>query len=182
MSRLASIPNLLTIARLLLAPFVFRAITDGRHTAALALFFCAALTDGLDGMLARRFGQATSAGAFLDPIADKVLLSGVYLALAIVGSVPWWLVMVVLGRDVFLLASSGIVMLFTNFCRFQPSVWGKLSTMVQIVCAIAWMVRNAGISPQLNSIALALVWPTAALTVWSGIHYSWRTIRSLRTH
>ena len=66
MSPLASIPNLLTIARLLLAPFVFRAITDGRHTAALVLFFCAALTDGLDGMLARRFGQTTSVGAFLD--------------------------------------------------------------------------------------------------------------------
>lgn len=182
MNQLASIPNLLTIARLLLAPSVFRAITDGRHTAALVLFFCAALTDGLDGVLARRFGQTTSAGAFLDPIADKVLLSGVYLALAIAGSVPWWLVMVILGRDVFLLASSGIVMLFTDFRQFKPSVWGKISTLLQIVCAIAWMVRNAGISPQLNSVALVLVWPTAVVTLWSGVHYSWRTIRSLRMH
>jgi cardiolipin synthase (CMP-forming) len=182
MSQLASIPNLLTLARLLLAPFVFRAITDGRHTAALVLFFCAALTDGLDGMLARRFGQTTSVGAFLDPIADKLLLSGVFLALAIAGSVPWWLVIVVLGRDVFLLASSGIVMLFTDIRQFQPSVWGKISTLVQIVCAIAWLLQNAGISPQLRGAAQALMWPTAAVTLWSGLHYSWRTIRFLTVH
>jgi cardiolipin synthase (CMP-forming) len=182
MSQLASIPNLLTITRLLLAPFVFRAIADGRHTAALVLFFCAALTDGLDGMLARRFGQTTHMGAFLDPIADKILLSGVFLALAIAGSLPWWLVIIVLGRDVFLLASSGIVMLFTDVRQFQPSPWGKLSTLVQIVCALAWMLQNAGISPQLRGIAQSLVWPTAAVTLWSGLHYSWRTIRFLTVH
>jgi len=182
MSQLASVPNLLTIARLLLAPFVFRAITHGRHNAALVLFACAAVTDGLDGMLARRFGQTTSVGQVLDPIADKLLLSGVYLALAIAGSVPWWLVIVVLGRDTFLLASSGIVMLFTDIRQFQPSVWGKICTLVQIVCAIAWMLQNAGISPQLYGVAQALVWPTAAVTLWSGFHYSGRTIRFLRTH
>lgn len=182
MNQLASIPNLLTIARLLLAPFVCRAILNGRHTAALALFFCAALTDGLDGMLARRFGQTTPVGAWLDPIADKLLLSGVYLALAGAGSVPWWLMVVVLGRDVFLLVSAGIVILFTDFRRFPPSVWGKISTLVQIVCAIAWMLQNNAFSPQLNSVAQALVWPTAAVTLWSGLHYSWRTIGSLRAH
>ena len=182
MSQLATIPNLLTIARLLLAPFACRAILNGRHTAALVLFACAALTDGLDGMLARHYGQTTSAGALLDPIADKLLLSGVYVSLAIAGSVPWWLVIVVLGRDVFLLASSGIVLLFTDLRRFQPSVWGKISTLVQIVCAVAWMLQNYGISPQFRGVAPALVWPTAAVTLWSGLHYIWRTIRSLRAH
>ena len=182
MSQLASLPNLLTIARLLLAPFIFRAILDGRHVVALVLFACAALTDGLDGILARRFRQTTSAGAFLDPIADKFLLSGVYLALALAGSVPWWLVIVVLGRDVFLLASSAIVMGFTDFRQFQPSVWGKISTLVQIVCAIAWMLQNAGISPQLHTIAQALIWPTAAVTLWSGVYYIGRALRFLRVH
>jgi len=182
MSPLAILPNLLTIARLLLAPFVFRAITGARHTAALILFACAALTDGLDGMLARRLGQITPLGTLLDPIADKLLLSGVFLALAITGIMPWWLVIVVLGRDVFLLASSGIVMLFTDIRQFQPSVWGKISTLVQIVCATAWMLQNAGISPQLRGVAPALVWPTAAVTLWSGLHYSWRTIRLLTVH
>src|SRR5712664_3457514 len=111
MRKLANIANLLTVARLLLAPFIFVAIVNGRHSSALVLFACAAFTDGIDGILARRFGQITPLGAFLDPVADKVLLSGVYVSLAIVGSIPWWLVIVIFGRDIFLLASSGIVLL-----------------------------------------------------------------------
>ncbi|MBZ5594085.1 MAG: CDP-alcohol phosphatidyltransferase family protein [Acidobacteriia bacterium] len=180
MRSLASIPNLLTLARLLLAPFVFSAILGARHTSALLLFACAALTDGLDGVLARRFGQVTSIGAYLDPIADKLLLSGVYLALAIAGSVPWWLVMVIFGRDILLLLSSGIALLFTDFRQLQPTVWGKVSTLVQIVCAITFMLQNAVISPQLHTLAQSLVWPTAAVTLWSGVHYGWRGFRFVR--
>jgi len=182
MRKLASLPNLLTIARVLLAPFVFLAIVNGRHTSALILFACAAFTDGLDGMLARRFGQITPVGAYLDPIADKVLLSGVYLSLAIAGSVPWWLVVVIFGRDIFLLASSGIALLFTDFRQFQPSVWGKASTFVQIACAIAWMMQNALESPAFHALAQALVWPTVAATIWSALHYGWRGFRFVRAH
>lgn len=182
MHRLASIPNLLTLARVLLAPFVFSAILRGSNTSALSLFSCAALTDGLDGLLARRFGQVTSIGAYLDPIADKLLLSGVYLSLAISGSVPWWLVLVIFGRDIFLLASSGFALLFTDFRQFQPSVWGKVSTLVQIVCAFTVMLQNAVISPQLYSLAQALLWLTAAATLWSGLHYGWRGFRFLKVH
>jgi cardiolipin synthase len=182
MRRLANIANLLTLARLLLAPFIFLAIANGRHTLALVLFACAAFTDGIDGMLARRLGQITPVGAYFDPIADKVLLSGVYVSLAIVGSVPWWLVVVIFGRDIFLLASSGFALLLTEVRQFQPSVWGKASTFVQIVCAIAWMTQNVVNSTALYALAQALVWPTAAATIWSGLHYSWRGIRFLRAH
>jgi cardiolipin synthase len=182
MGTLASIPNLLTIARLLLAPFIFGTIVNGRHALALALFACAALTDSLDGLLARRFGQVTPLGAYLDPIADKLLLSGVYLSLAVAGIVPWWLVMVIIGRDLFLLASSGIVLLFTGYREFRPSVWGKASTFVQIACAIAWMTQNAVDSPAVHALAVVLIWPTAAITVWSGLHYSWRGFRFVRAH
>ena len=73
-------------------------------------------------------------------------------------------------------------MLFTDIRQFQPSVWGKISTLVQIVCAIAWLLQNAGISPHLNGAAQALMWPTAAATLGSGLHYSWRTIRFLTVH
>ncbi|HUJ20140.1 MAG TPA: CDP-alcohol phosphatidyltransferase family protein [Bryobacteraceae bacterium] len=177
-----SIPNLLTIARLGLAPLIFWAITSGRHPLALILFACAALTDGLDGMLARRFGQTTALGAYLDPIADKILLSGVYLSLALAGSVPWWLVIVIFGRDVFLLASSGVALLFTEFRQFRPSIWGKTSTFIQIVCATAWMAQNATNSPLLHAAAQAIVWPAAAATVWSGLHYGWRGLRFVRAH
>jgi cardiolipin synthase len=182
MHTLAGIPNLLTFARLLLAPFVFAAIWSGQDERALALFACAALTDGLDGLLARRFRQITPLGAYLDPIADKVLLSGVYLSLADRGSVPWWLVAVIFGRDIFLLLSSGIALMFTAFRQFRPSVWGKASTLVQIACALAWMAQNAFHSLALHAFAEALVWPTAAATVWSGLHYSWRGLRFARAH
>ena len=182
MRMLANIANILTIARLLLAPFVFVAIVNGRHASALVLFACAAFTDGLDGMLARRFGQITPVGTYLDPVADKVLLSGVYISLAVVGSVPWWLVIVIFGRDLFLLVSSGIVLLVTDFRQFRPSVWGKASTFVQIACAIAWMTHNALDSPLIHTVAQSLVWPTAAATIWSGLHYCWRGLRFARPH
>src|SRR5690242_4310516 len=182
MRNLAAVPNLLTMVRLLLAPFIFAAIVHGRHALALALFVCAALTDGLDGLLARRFGQITPVGAYLDPIADKVLLSGVYLSLAVAGSVPWWLVVMIFGRDLFLLASSGIALLFTGYRRFQPSAWGKASTFAQISCALAWMTQNVVGSPAVHALAEALIWPVAALTVWSALHYGWRGFRFARAH
>jgi cardiolipin synthase len=182
MRNFASIPNLLTIARLLLAPFIFTAIVNGRHICALALFACAALTDGLDGMLARRFGQITAAGAYLDPIADKVLLSGVYLSLAVAHSVPWWLVIVIFGRDLLLLLSSGIALRFTGFRQFRPTVWGKASTFIQIACAITWMTQNAVNSTPVHALAEALIWPAAAATIWSGLHYGWRGLRFVRAH
>jgi len=95
---------------------------------------------------------------------------------------PWWLVLMIFGRDIFLLASSGFALLFTNFRQFQPSVWGKVSTLVQIVCAVTWMLQNAVISPQLHSLAQALLWPTAAATLGSGLHYGWRGFRFLKVH
>jgi len=182
MSSLATLPNLLTIARLILSPFIFAAIVSGRHETALILFALAAMTDGLDGLLARRINQATPLGAYLDPVADKILLSGVYISLAVAGKIPSWLVVVILGRDLFLLASSGIALLFTAYREFRPSVWGKASTFVQIACATAWMSKNAMNLASLQTSAQALVWPVAAITIWSGLHYSWRGFRFLKVH
>jgi cardiolipin synthase (CMP-forming) len=182
MREFAGIPNLLSIARLVLAPVIFWAITAGRFTPAFWCFAIAALTDGLDGMLARRFHQITPAGAYLDPIADKILLSGVYISLAVVRSVPWWLVAVIFGRDVFLLASSTVLLLFTDFRQFRPSVWGKASTFVQIACATAWMAQNALDWAPLGLVARALVWPTAIATIWSGVDYGRRGWRSIRAN
>ena len=182
MRALISIPNLLTLARLFLAPFVFVAIVRGEHVQALALFGLAALTDGLDGMVARHFGQNTPLGAYLDPIADKFLLSGVYLSLAVAGSIPSWLVAIIFGRDLLLLVSSGIALLFTTFRQFRPTVWGKATTFFQIACATTWMAQNAVNFPTLHTLAQALVWPTAAATIWSGLDYSWRGFRFLKVH
>jgi cardiolipin synthase (CMP-forming) len=177
-----TLPNWITLARVALVPLILREILNGRHVAALALFAAAAATDGIDGYLARRLHSVTAAGAYLDPIADKLLLSGVYLALAVIGSVPWWLVAVVFGRDLLILAASGVALLATRLRAFPPSLWGKASTFLQVVTAVTFLARNATGSRLLAALAAALVWPVAGLTVWSGIHYGWRGIRLLRMH
>src|SRR5262244_2762586 len=98
-----NLPNSLTLLRLLLVPFVILEILAGRHFDALVIFTVAAVTDVLDGAAARRLGSSTSTGAYFDPIADKCLLSGVFLALAMAGLAPIWFVAVIFGRDLYIL-------------------------------------------------------------------------------
>lgn len=175
-----TLPNLFTLARLLLAPVIVAAILQRRAFAALCIFAAAAATDVIDGYLARHFGAATATGAFLDPIADKLLLTGVYLALALAGSAPWWLVGVIFGRDLLILAASLVALLATKLRVFPPSIWGKASTFFQILTAVAFLGRDAFGSPPLAALSAALIWPTLALTVGSGVHYGWRGVRLLR--
>jgi cardiolipin synthase len=182
MARWLNLPNFFTVLRLVLTPVVIVDIVQGRHVAALAWFGIAAFTDILDGAAARRFKVATAAGAYLDPIADKCLLSGVFLALAIGGIVPVWLVGIVFARDILILMGVGTVLLLTSERRFPPSVWGKLSTFVQILTVVTWMGRNAFETPVLDSIASLMIWPCVGFTVWSGLDYTWRGVRIIRTH
>jgi cardiolipin synthase len=172
--------NLFTLARLLLVPFIVTAILDGRNTTALELFFAAALTDSIDGFLARNFGQATPFGAYLDPITDKCLLSAIFLALGATSAIPWWLVAIVLGRDIYILLAALGVMALTKVRSFPPSRWGKISTFVQIATAICWMVQNIWQIAIFHAIAAAMIWVCALFTVWSGVHYTLRGTQSLR--
>jgi cardiolipin synthase len=177
-----NVANLLTTLRLVLVPFVILAILDGNHLRALELFACAALTDGLDGIAARTSRSVTRLGAYLDPIADKCLLSGVFLALAVAHLAPRWLVALVFGRDLFILGSVAFLLLLTPVRRFPPSVWGKASTFVQVVTATVWLSRNAAAYSVLDLLSDAILWPCAALTLWSGIHYTWRGLHLARAH
>ncbi len=182
MPRWINVPNLITLIRVILVPFVIQAVLAGRHTLALVLFAVAAFTDVLDGAAARQLGVTTTTGAYLDPVADKCLLSGVYLALAVAGIIPWWLVAVIFGRDLYILLAVGILLLLTPVRRFPPSVWGKFSTFVQIVTAVAWLSRNVLEFRVLDSFSWAMLWPCAAFTIWSAVHYTWRGIRIARAH
>ena len=182
MPRWVNVPNLFTLSRLALTPFVIQAILDGRHVLALAIFAAAAFTDYLDGATARRLHIATAAGAYLDPIADKVLLSGVFVALAGAHIVPWWMVGVILGRDVYILLGVATVVLLTSIRRFPPSIWGKVSTFVQIVTAVVWMARDAFPCPPLNFLSYLSLWICPACTLWSGVHYTWRGVQMARAH
>ena len=176
-----NLANCFTLARLVLTPFVIAAILDGRNVRAVELFAAAAVTDILDGAAARRLALATRTGAYLDPIADKCLLSGVFLALAAVGTVPWWFVAVVFGRDLYILTAVGIMMAFTRVRKFPPSRWGKLSTFVQIAAAAVWIGKDMPGFASLNGPAAAMLWASTAFTIWSGVHYTWRGIQILRT-
>jgi len=172
-----NLPNLFTLARLALVPFILWAILSRRHAAAAALFVAAAVTDSLDGALARGFGRTTRAGAYLDPMADKVLLSGVFLGLAAIGSIPVWFVALVFGRDLAILAGAAVLLKLTKFRSFSPSRWGKASTFAQIATAALCMSRNALAAPALAAAADLALWPAAILTLVSGIDYAARAAR-----
>jgi cardiolipin synthase len=182
MPRWLNVANLFTLSRLVMTPFIIRDILDGQHTRALVLFFIAAWTDAIDGWLARITGNSTTAGAYLDPIADKCLMSGIFLAMGAAQIVPWWFVAIVLGRDLYILLAAIAMMSLTKVRTFPPSGWGKLSTFVQIATAITWLTRNVYPGPVLDTVGSAMLWICAVFTVWSGLHYTLRGVRLLRTH
>jgi len=173
---LLNAPNLVTLTRVILAPIVGLDIVRGHYGRAIILCFLAGITDVIDGFLARRFGDATKTGAYFDPIADKILLSVVYIALGWAGAIRWWMVAIVFGRDILILAMSLCGLLFTSIRKFPPSVWGKISTFFQIAAAMVVLGDRDGI-PAPVTLALTLM---VAATVWSGVHYTWRAIVLLK--
>ncbi len=170
--------NFVTLLRLILAPLVAADIVHGHYGRAIILTFAAGFTDVIDGYLARHFGDTTKVGAYFDPIADKIMLSLIYVALGVAGAMPWWMVAIVFGRDILILGMSLYGLLFTSVRQFPPSVWGKLSTFFQIAAALIVMGDRDGIPVPLK-LALSLM---VAATVWSGVHYAWRGITLLRAN
>ena len=131
--RIFTVPNQLTFLRLGFLPFYLIAILYSHYDWALALLVVAALTDGLDGLLARTLNQKTAVGAYFDPIADKLLLSSSFVVLALRGKVRWWLAILVLSRDVLLLMTAVVILLVLGYRSFPPSMFGKATTAVQIL-------------------------------------------------
>jgi cardiolipin synthase len=176
-----NLPNLFTLLRVLLTPWVAWAIFAHRPVLALSLFAIAAFTDYLDGATARRLHLITASGAVFDPLADKCLLSGIFLALAAAHILPWWLVGLVFGRDVYILLGAGILLLTTSVRQFPPSIWGKVSTCVQIATVFTFMVRSIWNFRPVYDLAAAGIWICATFTFWSGVHYTWRGVQTVRT-
>jgi cardiolipin synthase len=165
-----SAPNAISLTRLILAPVVAWAVWKDHGEIALALFVLAAATDFFDGFLARSTHTSTALGVYLDPIADKVLLSAVYIALGVTGRVPLWFVAIVFGRDLALLVASAIAMRVSSYDNYRPTIWGKISTFFQIVAAVAAIA-----APALTVTHFA-IWLSAAATLWSAVHYTWRGV------
>jgi cardiolipin synthase (CMP-forming) len=146
------------------------------------VFGVAAFTDVLDGAVARRLAVGTQVGAYLDPVADKCLLSGVFLALAWANLMPWWVVAIIFGRDIYILAGVAIFLFFTPVRGFPPSVWGKVSTFVQICTVAVWMSRVVFGTHVLAEISAAMLWPCVGFTVWSGLDYTWKAVHLFRKY
>jgi cardiolipin synthase len=174
---LRSAPNLLTLARICMAPVLVSAILEGRFKLGLILFVVAGLTDALDGILARLLRQRTVLGQYLDPVADKLLLSTLFLVLLHEGLMPVRVTVLVFGRDVCILLVSAILYAAAGRREFPPSLFGKANTAAQILAVAVVLLHQlvqAGWVTVLREFAL---WATMALTVVSGLHYAWLASR-----
>ena len=171
-SRILTVPNQLTFLRLAFLPFFVIAIKYEHYVVALAILVLAGLTDGLDGFVARGMNQKTPLGAYLDPIADKLLLSSSYLALALKGRIAWWLAIMVLGRDILLLIACAVILLTIGYRPFPPSIWGKATTFFEIALIVLVLVLAVWNQQSLSILREICGYFVAALVVISGLHYS----------
>jgi cardiolipin synthase len=154
-----SIPNLITLGRILLVPFVIWAIASGELRIAFVLFMVAAISDLIDGFLAKRFGMQTDLGAYLDPLADKVLIMSIYLTLGITGIIPRWIVILVVSRDIMIIGAVILSWLVDKPLTVKPLTISKINTAFQILYASIVLAANGfGIDAGwLITVTLALV-------------------------
>lgn len=166
------IPNVLTVLRMLLVPAVVYAVLGGRFGFALILLALAAASDGIDGFLARRYGWQTRLGAILDPVADKLLLVSVFVALTMVGGIPLWLVVLVVVRDLVIVAGAAAYRLLFGELELAPTMLSKLNTLLQVGLVLIVLLDLAGLVPFAWLVQSFLVAVTLS-TALSGIHYVW---------
>ena len=175
---LRSAPNLLTLMRICLAPFLVAAILEGHFLLSFILFVAAGLTDARDGLLARLLKQRSMLGQYLDPVADKLLLSTLFLVLFYKGLMPGTVTVLVFGRDVGILLVAAILYAAVGRREFHPSIFGKANTLAQISAVAAVLLHQ--VTPPWYWVTvtrrLALS-ATIGLTVASGLHYAWLVSR-----
>jgi cardiolipin synthase (CMP-forming) len=180
-SRIFTVPNQLTFLRLAFLPFFIIAIKYDNYIVAMAIFVVAGVTDGLDGFLARGLNQKTRIGAYLDPIADKLLLSSSYFVLALKGKIGWWLAILVLGRDVLLLMASAVILVTVGYRPFPPSVWGKAATLFELGLVFLVLLLAVWDNHLIWIGRMICTFLVAALVIISGLHYSITVSRQLHT-
>lgn len=169
---LRNAPNLLTLIRICLAPFLVAAIFEGNYALSFGLFVAAGLTDAFDGALARILRQRTMLGQYLDPVADKLLLSTLFLVLMHKGLIPVTVTVLVFGRDVGILLVAAI--LFAVGRReFSPSIFGKANTVAQVAAVAAVLLHQLTPARWVANTQMVMLDATMILTVISGLHYAW---------
>lgn len=170
-----NIPNFITVVRALTVPIVFWLVIAGHDAAAFVLFVAAGASDALDGYLARRFSWRTQLGAYLDPLADKLLIVSIFIGLGLRGDLPSWLVIAVVARDILILSAILLSSLLGKPVEIAPLQVSKLTTVAQISLA-ALALASEAFSLRLEIPLLIVIWATAVLTVLSLLAYLQRWI------
>jgi cardiolipin synthase (CMP-forming) len=168
-----SAPNLLTLMRICLAPFLVAAILDGHYLLSFILFVAAGVTDALDGALARILRQDSVLGHYLDPVADKLLLSTLFVVLLHKSLMPVTVTVLVFGRDVGILLVAAILYAAVGRREFHPSIWGKANTLAQIASVAAVLLHQLTPAYWVAVFRTVALDATIAFTVISGLHYAW---------
>jgi cardiolipin synthase (CMP-forming) len=179
LSQFRAAPNLLTMMRLFIIPFLVIEILDGHYRIAFALFILAGISDALDGLLARWLSQKTTLGQYMDPIADKLLLSTLFVVLTHVGMIPQYVTVLVFSRDVGILLISTLLFATGALRDFRPSLFGKLNTLMQIVALIAVLCQKIFVSAHLATLKDVLVRAIAIMAPLSAAQYAWIVFRRL---
>ena len=180
--------NQLTILRMVFVPCFVILLIYGYPRAATLVFFLAGVTDGLDGLIARKLKQKTVLGSFLDPMADKILLTAAFITLSIpsiplVVHIPTWLTVLTISRDVLIALSVLIIHLQTHHTSFPPTLLGKCTTAVQLLTVGVCMLANFEMKPALAvAVFPPVVYTTLAFTLASGLHYSYRSVKIIGSY
>lgn len=179
--RIWTVPNQITLLRLGFLPFFLILVFYEEYRWALVLLVLVAFTDALDGFLARRLHQKSALGAYLDPIADKLLLSSSFVVLSMGKKIAWWLTIMVLSRDILLLVVAAVIIIVQGYRPFPPTLLGKATTFFEI--ALVFFVVYAGGYPNDRAPGLIhyLSYTVAAFVFVSGFHYAFSIARRLHT-
>jgi cardiolipin synthase len=164
-----SIPNILTLVRILLTPVFVILLLRDMFPVALLVFAAAGISDGLDGLIARYMNQRTTLGAYLDPAADKLLLTSAFIVMAVLGIIPDWLMVIVITRDVVIVLGLAILTLTEKKYEVKPTLVSKCTTAIQILLVFVSLYDPA--HTKLALLHPVLLWGTAILTTLSGLHY-----------
>jgi cardiolipin synthase (CMP-forming) len=180
--QLAAFPNLLTLLRLAIIPFIVINVVASNYGWALGLFVLAGISDFLDGNLARILQQRTALGQYLDPIADKMLLSTLFLVLSIMHKIPWKYTVLVFSRDISILIVAGVLYITNSLRDFRPSIFGKINTCAQIAAVFFVMLHQVAFADWVGLARRIGLYATFAFTLLSGLHYIWLVAQRLRAN
>ena len=175
-------PNQLTLLRMIFLPFIVINLVKHDFKWALALFILAGLSDGLDGILARTLHQQTLLGQYLDPIADKLLMSTMFLVLSIERMIPWKYTVVVFSRDVSILLISGVLFMIAGLRDFRPSIFGKANTFAQVAAIFFVLLLLIEPARWVWIAQITFLRATFIFTIVSAVHYALLVQHRLHAH